>query len=389
MPTDGSRVVIVGCGVVGAAIAYELSQVNGLAITVVDRQPPARASTGAALGVLMGAISQKTRGRAWNLRQTSLRRYQQWLPELEELTGQRVPVNRQGILLLSYEADLSKWDALIRLRREQGWTLEHWAPAQVGDRCPQVSLNAVTAGIYSPQDCQIDPTALTRALVAGAAQRGVQFDFSSPVASLEFADATGQRCVGVRTVQGDRLLADWVVIASGLGTTPLLDALPLPKIDIRPVLGQAMRVKLGEPMGDRTFQPVITGNDIHVVPLGQGEYWIGATVEFPEFAEGESASSFSQANGLGAIAASPAALKTVWEGAIALCPVLAQAEVQHTWSGLRPRPANRPAPVLERLSACPNVILSTGHYRNGVLLAPATAVWVRGEIEDTKGKIQG
>jgi glycine/D-amino acid oxidase-like deaminating enzyme len=129
---------------------------------------------------------------------------------------------------------------------------------------------------------------------------------------------------------------------------------------------------------------VITGNDIHVVPLGQGEYWIGATVEFPEFAEGESASSFSQANGLGAIAASPAALKTVWEGAIALCPALAQAEVQHTWSGLRPRPENRPAPVLERLSACPNVILATGHYRNGVLLAPATAVWVRGEIEEAE-----
>lgn len=382
MPTDVGRVVIVGCGVVGAAIAYELSQVTDLAITVVDLQPPARASTGAALGVLMGAISQKTRGRAWNLRQTSLRRYQQWLPDLEALTGQRVPMNQQGILLLCYEVDLSKWDALIGLRQEQGWTLEHWPPAQVGDRCPQVSLDEVTAGIYSPQDCQIDPTALTHALVAGAAKRGVQFDFSSPVASLEFADATRQRCVGVRTVQGDRLSADWVVIASGLGTTPLLDALPLPKIDIRPVLGQAMRVRLGEPMGDRTFQPVITGNDIHVVPLGQGEYWIGATVEFPE---GEPASSLSQANSsqansLEAIAPTPAALETLWEGAIALCPELSQAEVQHTWSGLRPRPANRPAPVLERLTTCPNLILATGHYRNGVLLAPATAEWVRGEI---------
>ncbi|BAU44460.1 NAD(P)/FAD-dependent oxidoreductase [Leptolyngbya sp. O-77] len=376
MPTDGGRVVIVGCGVVGAAIAYELSQVNGLAITVVDRQPPARASTGAALGVLMGVISQKTKGRAWNLRQTSLRRYQQWLPELEALTEQPVPVNRQGVLLLSFEEDLSKWETLSSIRQQQGWPLELWRPAQVGDRCPQVSLNAVTAGIYSPQDYQIDPTALTRALVTGAAQRGVQFDFSSPVASLEFVDATGQRCVGVRTAQGDRLLADWVVIASGLGTTPLLDALPLPKIDIRPVLGQAMRVKLGEPMGDRTFQPVITGDDIHIVPLGQGEYWIGATVEFPE-SDFSTTDSFSK---LEAIAANPAALETVWEGAIALCPELSQAEVLHTWSGLRPRPANRPAPVLERLNTCPNLILATGHYRNGVLLAPATAEWVKGEI---------
>lgn len=377
MPTDWVRVVIVGCGVVGAAIAYELSQLTGLAITVLDCQPPARASTGAALGVLMGVVSQKTKGRAWNLRQTSLRLYQQWLPELESLTGQPLPVNRQGVLLLSSEADLSKWEALSSLRQQQGWPLELWTLAQVGDRCPHLSLQGITAGIYSPQDCQINPTALTHALVAGAAKRGVQFDFSSQVASLEFADATRQRCVGVRTTQGDRHAADWVVIASGLGTTPLLDALPMPKIEIRPVLGQAMRVKLGEPMGDRTFQPVITGDDIHIVPLGDGEYWIGATVEFPE---GEAGMHLTAPTDPSAIAANPAALEIVREGAIALCPQLSKADVQHTWSGLRPRPANRPAPVLERLSACPNLILAAGHYRNGVLLAPATAEWVSGEI---------
>lgn len=377
MPTDRVRVVVVGCGVVGAAIAYELSQLPGLAITVLDRQPPACSSTGAALGVLMGVVSQKTKGRAWNLRQTSLRRYQQWLPELEALTGQQVPVNRQGVLLLSSEADLSKWEALSSLRQQQGWLLALWTPAQVGDRCPQLSLKGITAGIYSPQDCQINPTALTHALVAGAAKRGVQFDFASPVESLEFADATQQRCVGVRTTRGDRPAADWVVIASGLGTTPLLDSLPMPKIEIRPVLGQAMRVKLSKPMGDRTFQPVITGDDIHIVPLGDGEYWIGATVEFPE---GETGMNLTAPNDPRAIAANPAALETVWEGAIALCPELSQAEVQNTWSGLRPRPANRPAPVLERLASCPNLILATGHYRNGVLLAPATAEWVKEEI---------
>ncbi|GAB4474115.1 MAG: FAD-dependent oxidoreductase [Elainellaceae cyanobacterium] len=382
MPTDLVRVVIVGCGVVGAAIAYELSQLPGLAITVVDRQPPARASTGAALGVLMGVISQKTKGRAWNLRQTSLRLYQQWLPELEALTERPVPINRQGVLLLSFEEDLSKWETLSSIRQQQGWPLELWRPAQVGDRCPQLSLDGITAGIYSPQDCQIDPAALTHALVAGAAKRGVQFDFSSLVESLEFANtaefanATQQRCVGVRTAQGDRHAANWVVIASGLGTTPLLNSLQIPKLEICPVLGQAMRVRLAQPMGDRTFQPVITGDDIHIVPLGQGEYWIGATVEFPE-SDFSTTDSFSK---LEAIAANPAALETVWEGAIALCPELSQAEVLHTWSGLRPRPANRPAPVLERLSACPNLILATGHYRNGVLLAPATAEWVRGEI---------
>jgi glycine oxidase len=71
----GLRIVVIGCGVVGAAIAYELSRIPQFEITVLDQQPPAQAATGAALGVLMGIISQKTKGRAWHLRQTSIRRY--------------------------------------------------------------------------------------------------------------------------------------------------------------------------------------------------------------------------------------------------------------------------------------------------------------------------
>ncbi|NEO09325.1 FAD-dependent oxidoreductase, partial [Moorena sp. SIO3I8] len=71
-----SKVAIIGCGIVGAAIAYELSRVNGLSITVLDQHMPAQGSTGAALGVLMGAISKKVKGRAWQLRQASIQRYQ-------------------------------------------------------------------------------------------------------------------------------------------------------------------------------------------------------------------------------------------------------------------------------------------------------------------------
>jgi glycine/D-amino acid oxidase-like deaminating enzyme len=76
-----SQVVVIGCGIIGAAIAYELSLVAGLEITVLDRQQPAQGATGAALGVLMGAISKKTKGRAWQLRQSSMQRYETLIPE--------------------------------------------------------------------------------------------------------------------------------------------------------------------------------------------------------------------------------------------------------------------------------------------------------------------
>jgi glycine/D-amino acid oxidase-like deaminating enzyme len=132
------------------------------------------------------------------------------------------------------------------------------------------------------------------------------------------------------------------------------------------VLGQAVRLKLNAPLGDRSFQPVITGDDVHIVPLGSGEYWVGATVEFP--------------GATGEVAADPKSLQQVMTGAIALCPALANATLLKTWSGLRPRPQNRPAPVVERLSGYENILLATGHYRNGVLLAPATAEKVKEAI---------
>jgi glycine/D-amino acid oxidase-like deaminating enzyme len=107
-----SHVAVIGCGIIGAAIAYELSRVSGLKITVLDRQPPAQGSTGAALGVLMGVISHKVKGRAWQLRQTSMQRYETLIPELVSLTGHQIPFNRSGILMLCFaEEDLASWNS--------------------------------------------------------------------------------------------------------------------------------------------------------------------------------------------------------------------------------------------------------------------------------------
>ncbi|PSB60996.1 FAD-dependent oxidoreductase, partial [filamentous cyanobacterium CCP1] len=109
-----------------------------------------------------------------------------------------------------------------------------------------------------------------------------------------------------------------------------------------------------------------------IVPLGNAEYWIGATVEFPASDEGMVNLERPQTD----------LLETVWQGAIALCPELAQADVLHTWSGVRPRPSNLPAPIVEPIANYTNVLLATGHYRNGVLLAPATAQMVRSMLLD-------
>ncbi len=345
---------IVGCGIIGATIAYELSCLNRFEIAVYDAHQPAQGSTGAALGVLMGVISQKIKGRAWNMREYSIRHYHQLIPELEQLTGLQIPHNSQGIFkLLSPDADLVKWQQLANTRQEQEWQLEIWEQTQILARLPQLNPQLVDTAIYSPQDLQVDPVALTNALVAAAKMNGVEFHFDRSVRSIA---ANNPRCCDLLMDDGNRVTSDRVIVTAGLGSTDLLA--PFGSIKINPVLGQAIHFRLPQPSGNPDFQPVISYADLNIVPLNNNEYWVGATVEFP--IEGNA---IAQAECL-------AQLK---QTAIDLCPDLALGETINTWSGLRPRPDQRPAPVIDRVGENGRVLVATGHYRNGVLLAPATA----------------
>ncbi|MEL6813422.1 MAG: FAD-dependent oxidoreductase [Cyanobacteria bacterium J06598_3] len=375
-----SKIIVVGCGIVGAFIAYELSRQTSASIVVVDRGGPAEGSTGAALGVLMGVISGRVKGRTWRLREASIRRYPTLINELFQ-AGYSVPFNNQGIVSLCYdEAKLPRWETLQAKRAAQGWPLEIWRPQHLLERCPQVSLinhtNAdeyrhVKAAIYSPMDGQVHPAELTKALVAAAGDRGVIFHFNTEVTQLNMEC---DRCTSIQTTAGEtttgltttELAADWVILSAGLGSaalTQLKTSAQHEPLELMPVLGQAMKLQLPENLGGPSFQPVINGNDIQCVPLGKGRYWIGATVEFPPETAPLGIAAEAEANGLA----------NLQKGAADFIPDMAQATILKTWSGLRPRPVGQPAPVIKPLGNTTNITLATAHYRNGVLLAPATA----------------
>lgn len=387
-------IVIIGCGVVGAAIAYQLSQVKGLNITVFEQKQPAQGSTSAALGVLMGIISTKRKGIAWRIRETSIKRYISLIPELESITGRKIPCNRQGIVLLLSENPerplesgvevLSEWEELQEVRKSQGWKLQVWEQEDLKKYCPQVNDPKIIGAVYSPQDLQLNPTALTLALVDAAQRNGVKFNFGVSVINTETPPPPPEtplhikqgweqehKCNFIETTQG-QVKADWFILSSGLGTKLLTQQLHQ-MVDIRPVLGQALYLSAGKILGNKDFQPVITGNDVHIVPMGNGDYWVGATVEFP--------------NEHDQIPPNQQLLNAVRQQAIAFCPELSTAQIVRTWSGLRPRPEGRPAPVITKLPGFNNVILATGHYRNGVLLAPATAIMVQDMIAPQDSRI--
>ncbi|WP_199247141.1 FAD-binding oxidoreductase [[Phormidium] sp. ETS-05] len=399
-----TKIAIIGCGVVGGAIAYELSQLQGAEITVLDQNGPASGATSASLGVIMGVSSQKVKGRAWQLRSSSLQRYDSLIAELEVSIGSAasakpIRYNRHGIMMLCFcEEEMAKKRSLADLRRQQGFNLEILSPQEIRSRCPQLGdLPNLVGGVYSPDDRQVDPVALTEALVTAAKIRGVDFQFGVKVTDFVYEGPPGQQQVtqihfvtqrtgvaltpnpspkmgegeavfpspslgegpGVRA-QG-QIDVDLVVVAAGLGSTPLTAQLGR-SVDIGPVLGQALHLRLNQTLGNPDFQPVITGDDVHIVPLGGGDYWVGATVEWVSDA--------------GELVPQVEAIETVRQQTIAFCPQLADAVLVKQWFGLRPRPQERSAPIISPLSGYTNVILATGHYRNGILLAPATALEV-------------
>ncbi|MFM2380696.1 MAG: hypothetical protein RLZZ143_3279 [Cyanobacteriota bacterium] len=367
-----TKIVIIGAGIVGATIAYELSAIAGLEITLIDEKKPGQGATGAALGILMGIISHKTKGRAWKLRQESLKRYETLLPELESLTGLTIPCNRDGIVLLRSSAeDEENWRKLAQIRQEQGYCLEIWDKETLNQKCPQVAEH-LQGAIYSPRDHQINPVLLTEALVDAAARRGVKCKFGVKVENFGKTELQGsnlRQCNHVYSSNGIEE-TDFLILSAGIGSTALTETLTHP-VEIRPVLGQALQIKLTQPLESSDFKPILTGNDLHILPLAGAEYWIGATVEFMD--------------DKGEIIPDTALLEQVYQQAIAFCPSLAGGAIVRTWSGKRPRPEKKSAPIIEYLPGYDNVILATGHYRNGVLLAPATAKIVREMLSDKLG----
>lgn len=368
-----TRVAVIGAGIIGAAIAYELSAMPGLTIDLFDGQQPGQGATGAALGILMAVISQKTKGRGWRLREASLQRYRTLLPELEAATGRTIPANYHGLVKILREPDWPRWEKLQAIRSHQGYPLKLWSLDQLQEKlshCP-LDYDQIEGAIYSPWDWQIQPQPLTQALVKAAIKRGVQGHFQQLVKPLPSVSTT-DHCSEIQTERGN-FSVDYVVITAGLGSALLTQAensseLPL---QLEPVIGQAFLVQLANFSNSMNhWRSVLTTEDIHLVPLGDGQCWLGATVEFPaDCPNGVPNSQLRQ---------------ELWQKAIAYYPFLKQAKIINYWSGRRPRPVGESAPVIRPLVNYENVLVASGHYRNGVLLAPATAqevgVWLKAKL---------
>ncbi len=342
-------VVIVGGGVIGLATAWR-SLVRGLRVTVADPEPAAKASHVAA-GMLT-PVSELTYGEEALLRLglASRDRYPSFVAELEEASGQATGFRDDGILQVAMDGDdLAVLDELRRFQESLGISAE----ALTGRECRRLEpmlAPYVRGGLLAPADGSVDPRRLTAALLTAVERQGGTLVRER---ATEVLTEDG-RAAGVRLEGGRTLRAGQVVLAAGPWSGDLKGVPPGALPHVRPVKGQVLRLRSDTPFLRRCVRGLVRGSSVYLVPRADGEIVVGATQEELGF------DTTVTAGGL-------------WEllrDARELLPGITELAFTEVSAGLRPGSPDN-APVLGA-SALPGLLLATGHFRNGVLLAPVT-----------------
>lgn len=347
-------VIIVGGGVIGSSIAYRLAQA-GAKVTVVERGRIGCEASRAGAGMLAPQTEALAPGPFFDLCLDSFRLYRDFASELEELSGVDVEYRDEGTLTVFYDEDERKasegWTAW---QAEAGLSVEPLTPAALNILEPAIRRENA-GGVYLPFEHQVENRRLMDALEIALRRSGVSIIEGSDVEAIV---VDGDRAVGIDGGSG-RLEAGAIVIASGSWSSRLLDPVG---VDIRvvPVRGQMVAVRgAGAPI-----RHVIHSKDCYLVPRLDGRILIGATVEHEGFRKGVSA----------------AGVASLLVSGMRLVPELESLEVVEMWSGLRPgTPDNMPVLGPAGLR---NLVLATGHFRNGLLLAPKTAELISRYIID-------
>jgi glycine oxidase len=343
-------VVVVGAGVIGLACAWRAAQ-RGFEVIVLDRRTPAAGATGVAAGML-APIGELDFGEQPLLEMTAdaAARYPGFVAELEERSGVGTGYRRCGALHVALDRDEA--EALRRrheLQRSLGLEVEWLTPRRCRELEPGLSPS-IAAGVYAPGEGAVDPRALCAALLAALEREGVELRSGAEVSE---ALVEGGRITGLRTEAGEEIKADMVVLANGAwaGSSDWLPAEARPAV--RPVKGQilSLRGSVSDPVCER----IVASERVYVVPRADGRLIVGATVEEQGFDTTVTAGGVHE----------------LLREAYRLLPEVAELELLEMAAGLRPgTPDNLP---LVGPGALEGLVLATGHYRNGVLLAPLTA----------------
>jgi glycine oxidase len=341
-------VAIVGGGIIGASIAFELAA-EKLKVVLLDRQPPGLEASWAAAGMLSPGPDAREAITLVPLGMESLRLYPGFTAAIEETSGLTTEFDRKGTLQIFFgphaEAE-REW--MVKEFRRSNQEIEPLS--EDAARMKEKNLGpAVGVAAFLPDEATLDPRLLMKACLTAAERRGVEIRTGCEVTSV-LEDAG--RCTGI--VAGtEKILAENVIAAAGsftAGISSLGRYAPT-----HPVRGQMLALRSEEIQLER----VVRSEKGYLVPRRDGRIIAGSTLEDAGFDK----------------SITPAGIRQILEGVLELVPALADAEIIETWAGLRPGTPDI-LPILGPTDV-KGLFMATGHYRNGILLAPVTAKLLR------------
>jgi glycine oxidase len=341
-------VAIAGGGLIGATIGLELSQA-GLKVAIFDRQQPGEEASWAAAGILSPAPENAGMIASVPLGCASMKLYSEFVNSIEELSGQKVGYRAKGTLeaLFSHDAQ-TKLNTIVALHHGLGLKADALSAGEARELEPSLS-DEVEAAVLRPDEASVDNRALTQAVLVAAQRTGVQILAGR---SVEAIRKSAGRCVGL-TVDGEQIEARWTIIAAGCYSAEIEGVASY--APVRPAKGQmiALRAK------NFSIERVLWSEHAYLVPRNDGRILAGATVEYVGFQKEVTAGG----------------LQEILAAALQLAPALADAEISESWAGLRPDSPDH-LPIIGPTDL-EGLLIATGHFRSGVLLAPITARLVR------------
>jgi glycine oxidase len=345
-------VVVIGGGIIGLAAAWRARE-RGMSVTLLERGAVGSGASSVAAGML-APVSEVEFGVAGSqLLQLGLRSAASWpsfAQELEAGWGRPVGLLQTGTLMVARDADEAReLERQISFRASLGLRAQRVRASRARELEPALAPT-IRLALELPDDQSVDPRLVLAALRDCCVAGGVQLREQTPVARLLI---DGDTVAGVELPAGQRLLAPAVVIAAGTWSGDLA-GLPAPcRVPVRPVKGQILRLR--DPAGPGLVRRPVRFEGGYLVPRADGGYALGATVEERGFDMRPTAGAMYQL------------LRDCGE----LVPGVSELEIEELCVGLRPGTPDN-IPVIGR-GALDGLLWATGHYRNGILLAPLTA----------------
>jgi len=347
-----AHIVIIGSGIIGKFNAIELSEL-GFRITIIDPEEQ-KNSSNAALGLLMGNMYQKRKGRSWELRRKSIELWPKWIEFLKKFNYE-LNIKKPLIQLTTNEEKFKKLEKFVYENNNLNLQILK-RDSIIIKNINQAFQTKNIKGMISFDDGRINATSLLKTLDKYLKNKKINF------VDEEIIKIRKSNNQWFSTTKNNRdIKSDIVILCNSLKAVDLIDN-KSHNIKLKPVIGQAIEIEINDTEVDLLSLPKqFNINGKNIIPKSNNKLIIGSTDEYsikPEENTFEKLTNFIDK-------------RPNW---------LMRGKITKKWYGIRSRPEGEPSPIMKNLEG--GLIICTGFYKNGILLAPACSKWVANEIKN-------